>query len=321
MVRWYMLIFLVILAAACTAIQPVPPTTLPAKRIALTFDDIPRGPGAFLSEDDRTARLIAALDDAGVEQAALFLNPGKIAERPGAERRIDAYVAAGHVIANHTNSHPQLSSTAVATYLADIDAAEEWLDGRAGYRPWFRFPYLDEGRSDVAKRDAIRSGLAERGLRNGYVTVDASDWFYDQLSREAGAAGDSIDMAALRELFVESHVQSAEFSDTLARQTIGRSLAHIMLLHETDLSALWIGDLVAALEAAGWTIVTADEAFADPVAIEATRYDTPSAQAQGTRIEMIAWERGIPAPRWYARNNTELARAEFNRRVLGRKAD
>jgi hypothetical protein len=31
---------------------------------------------------------------------------------------------------------------------------------------------------------------------------------------------------------------------------------------------------------------------------------------------MVAWERGFPAPRWYARNNQALATAEFERRVL-----
>ena len=37
-------------------------------------------------------------------------------------------------------------------------------------RSWFRFPYLDEGAGDKEKRDAVRAGLAERGLVNGYVT-------------------------------------------------------------------------------------------------------------------------------------------------------
>ena len=71
-------------------------------------------------------------------------------------------------------------------------------------------------------------------------------------------------------------------------------------------------DLVAALRRAGWTIVTADEAFADPVA--AARPDVPV--AQGTLTEALAWERGLPAPRWYARNDTRLADRLFAERVL-----
>jgi hypothetical protein len=42
--------------------------------------------------------------------------------------------------------------------------------------------------------------------------------------------------------------------------------------------------------------------------------DVPS--AQGTLPEAIAWEQGLPAPRWYERNNTDLANRLFSERVL-----
>lgn len=117
---------------------------------------------------------------------------------------------------------------------------------------------------------ATRCGraLAARELSNGYVTVDGSDWHMEQLAVEAVCAGRRIDMDALRDLYVGTHVEAAEFYDALARRTIGRSPAHVLLLHETDLAALWIGDLVAALRARGWEIVTPDDAFADPLRTE-----------------------------------------------------
>lgn len=301
-------LLLALLLAACATIAEPPAE----KRIALTFDDIPRDRGAWLDDEERTRRLIAGLREAGVAQAAFFLNPGRIAEMPGSEARIAAYVAAGHVMANHSATHPHLNVTDPAAYLADIDAAEAWLKGRPGYRPWFRHPYLDEGQRDLAKRDAIRAGLAARGLTNGYVTVDASDWFYEQAAIDAVKAGKTIDRDALRDLYIESHVESAEFTDALARRALGRSPAHVLLLHETDLAAFWIADLVRALEARGWRIVSADEAFADPIAQIAP--DVPV--AQGTLIEAIAWERGLPEPRWYPRNNTAVAGKLFEERVL-----
>ncbi|WP_375427540.1 polysaccharide deacetylase family protein [uncultured Sphingomonas sp.] len=282
------------------------------KRIALTFDDVPRGRGAFMTPDERTRRLLAALRRARVRQAAFFLNPGSLAGRRGGERRIGAYAAAGHVLANHSWSHPHLHATSAADYLADIDRAEAWLRGRKGYRPWFRYPFLDEGGRDKGKRDAVRAGLAARSLRNGYATVDASDWNMERLTVEARAAGKPIDTAALRDLYVESHVEAAGFYDDLARRTLGRSPAHVLLLHETDIAALYVGDLVEALRRAGWKIVGVDEAFADPVA--AARPDVPS--AQGTLTEALAWEKGLPAPRWYARNDTALADRLFAERVL-----
>jgi peptidoglycan-N-acetylglucosamine deacetylase len=315
LIRLLLALLLLPLAACATAGGEAPPPE--AKRIALTFDDVPRGPGAFLTQEERALRLIEALRRAGVAQAAFFVNPGFLEnpERAGGEARIAAYVRAGHVLANHSYSHPRLSTTAADAYLADIDKAETWLKGRQGRRPWFRFPFLDEGRDDKAKRNAIRRGLAARGLRNGYVTVDASDWNMEHLAIEARKAGKPIDMEALRDLYVESHVEAAEFYDDLARRTLGRSPAHVLLLHETDLAALWIEDLVKALRARGWEIITADEAFAHP--ISTAQPDVPS--AQGTLIEALAWEKGLPAPRWYERNNIALASRLFAERVLKEK--
>lgn len=285
------------------------------KRIALTFDDVPRKAGAFFTPDQRTIKLIAALKRAGVKQAAFFVNPGNLAkpDGQGGEDRITAYVAAGHVIANHSFSHPMLSATAADAYLADIDKATDWLKGREGYRPWFRFPFLDEGREDKAKRDAIRAGLKVRGLRNGYVTAEASDWNMDDNTIATVKAGKAINMAALRDYYVALHVEAADFDDDLARRTIGRSPAHVMLLHETDIAALFIGDLVAALRKDGWEIVTADKAYADPIA--RVMPDTPS--AQGTLTEAMAWQKGLPAPRWYRYNDLKEANARFRKDVLG----
>lgn len=308
---------LLALAACSIADGPRQAPAQHRKAIALTFDDVPRAPGAFLTPEERARRLIAGLKRARVGQAAFFINPGFLTrpEGQGGEERIAAYVAAGHVIANHSFSHPHLSAISPEAYLADIDNGEEWLRGRAGRRAWFRFPFLDEGGSDKPRRDAVRAGLARRGLANGYVTVDASDWNMEQLAIDAKAAGKHMRMDGLRRLYVESHVEAAEAYDALAMKTLGRSPMHVLLLHETDLAALFLPDLVAALRAAGWEIVTADAAFADPIAPLAATVDVPS--AQGTLIEALAWERGIPAPRWWPGNQTVIGKQRFDREVLG----
>ena len=309
MTRWATAFFLALLM-----LNAVPAAA--QKMIALSFDDVPRGRGAFFTPDERTKRIIAGLKKAKAPQAVFFVNPAAIGhdDGVGGAERIAAYVAAGHVIANHSNTHPHLSAMTADAYLADIDAAEAWLKGRPGYRPWFRFPFLDEGGKDKAKRDALRAGLAARGLRNGYVTAESSDWHLETLTHEAVQAGKKVDRKALGTLYVSWHVEAADFADAMMQRVTGRQPVQVMLLHETDLAALYIGDLVRALRRDGWTVVSADQAYADPVG-EAMP-DTPS--ANGTLTEALAWAAGVPAPRWYRYNQTDLATAVFRAKVLGK---
>ena len=309
MIRIVLTVFALVLAAAAQA-APRPDS----KRIALSFDDVPRRAGAFLTPDQRTQGILSGLAAAKVEQAVFFVTTGNLdkPEGEGGEARIMMYSGAGHLIANHSHAHRRLSQVPAGDYLEDVDRASAWLRNRPGYRPWFRFPFLDEGRADKAKREAVRAGLAARGLANGYVTADGADWNMETLTIAAREAGKPMDMKALRELYVETMVGAADFYDGLARRTLGRSPAHILLLHETDLAALFLPALVDALRKDGWRIIGADEAYADPIAGAAP--DTPS--AQGTRTEAMAWEKGLPAPRWYERENVKVANALFAERVL-----
>jgi len=299
---------------ALVAAVGMAPAAAQDKRIALSFDDIPRFPGAFMTPDERTVTLIEALKEAGVEQAAFFVTTGNLDEDYGrnGEARIRAYVEAGHVIANHSRSHSHLSDTTVAGYVADLDQAEAWLDGRPGQRRWYRFPYLDEGH-DVERRDAVRDALRQRGLSNGYVTVDNYDWAIDDLVRKALADKREIDLRALGDFYAETAVEAADFYDRIARETLGRSPAHVFLLHETDLNALFIVDVVAALQADGWQIITIDEAYRDPIA--QTEPDT--LVLGGGRVSALAAVAGRDRKDlFYARNSeAELARL-FEDRVI-----
>lgn len=286
------------------------------KRIALSFDDVPRIAGEFFTPDERAIKLIAALDRAGVEQAGFFVTTGNLQESHGVggEDRIRAYVAAGHVIANHSHSHQWLSRTGLGDYVVDLDVAEEWLAGRSGHRAWFRFPYLDEGRKDPVKRDALRVALRERGLLNAYVTVDNYDWYLDKLANVAKAGEQAMDLHALGLLYAETLVHSANFYDEIAVKVMGRSPAHVLLLHETDLAALFIEDTVEAFRKDGWEIISMDEAYADPI----SSIEPDTLYLGSGRVAAIAHTKGYkPADLVHERTDEEVLDRLFAERVLG----
>ncbi|HWA01119.1 MAG TPA: polysaccharide deacetylase family protein [Caulobacterales bacterium] len=236
----------------------------PLKEIAFTFDDAPLPDGPYFTGHERARRIIAVLRAARV-QAMFFVNPG----RPERDRdaRYHAYAAAGHIIANHTWDHPNLAQTSVADYVANVERADRALRPLLGFGPWFRYPYLSEGET-VAKRDAVRMALMRLGYAQGYVTADGYDWYLDQLTRNAVAGGQRLDRRALRDLYVQSALDGANYIDRMARATLDRSPRQVLLMHENDLEALFLPDLIRALRNDGWRIISPVEAYADPIAGE-----------------------------------------------------
>ena len=121
---------LALLAAAClAACATATPDEAGAKRIALTFDDVPRNAGVFLSEDERTTRLIDGLERAGVEQAAFFVTTGNLDQTTGGAERIARYV--GEVLPGGHFGQVHVAVRVVGQHMARRDITRDPL-GPAG---------------------------------------------------------------------------------------------------------------------------------------------------------------------------------------------
>ena len=126
--------------------------------VALTFDDGPN--------DVATPQLLEVL--ARHEARATFFNMGNFArERPEIVRQV---VAAGHVLGNHSMSHPRLSTQSasrVRQELADCNAVLEEIAGAAVR--FFRPPF-------GARRPAVMRAARELGLTPVLWNVFGYDW-------------------------------------------------------------------------------------------------------------------------------------------------
>lgn len=253
-----------------------------AKTIALSFDDAPRGQGPIFNGDQRSIELIKQLQAVNTGPVAFFVTTKNL-DLANNRARIHRYADTGHLIANHSHNHKWLRKTEAEDYLKDIDQAESLLNGFKNRRPWFRFPYLDEGR-DLAKRDKVREELAKRKLDSGYVTVDNYDWYIEAQWQKAVDAGKKVDIDALREVYIEMLMSAIEFYDQMAVEALNRSPHHVLLLHENDLAALFIGDLVKELHENGWKIISPDQAFTDEIA----QYQPKTMRTGQGRISGIA---------------------------------
>jgi len=230
-------------------------------RVAITMDDV-RWQG--IPEERRAAAEERLLGHLQGTRAFLFAAGQHVDNAHGAEV-LARWSAAGHRIGNHTYSHRALlGKIAPEEFEQDVLRNEAALRRYSGFRKWFRFPALKEGATrDV--RDRLRRFLARHGYRNGAVTIDASDWYYDQRLVSRLAADRSFDVQRYRQPYLDHIWDRAQFYDRLSRDVLGRSVAHTLLVHYNLLNALFLGDLLAMFQAKGWGIIGAEEAFADPV--------------------------------------------------------
>ena len=254
------------------------------QQVALTFDDAPKSDGALYTGLKRSEILIKKLGDYGVN-AAFFVN-SKNMDDVG-KLRVKMYGQAGHVIANHTHSHPRIDDIGVESYIEDIKLAHEKLKDIPGFKPWFRYPYLDEGK-DEESRDLIRDALKGMGYINGYVTVDNYDYYLDYMYQQAMKENKKINYNRLKDLYIEHLWESMKFYEEIGRKILGRSPKHVLLLHENDLAALFMDDLIAYIRGEGWEIISAEEAYRDPIA----KYIPDVLMNNQGRIAAIAREDG-----------------------------
>lgn len=102
---------------------------LPLKTLTLTFDD---GPGR------RTIELADYLAERGIH-ATFFINGAKVAGRQGA---LDTIVGRGHLLANHTQNHKQLTALSGATIVKEITETDDLIAQVQPDGPWvIRAPF------------------------------------------------------------------------------------------------------------------------------------------------------------------------------------
>jgi peptidoglycan/xylan/chitin deacetylase (PgdA/CDA1 family) len=243
-----------------TILHAAPP---PAPRVAITMDDfqwrrIPdpaKANQALLDTFARHANL----------QAAIFVC-GQNVDDPTGRQLLRAWSDAGHLIGNHTYSHLSYNSPQVgfSAFSADLLRGEAVVNKLPAFRKMFRFPFLHEGQTEV-KRDRMRRFLAQHGYRNGHVTIDNSDWYYDQRLRQRLLANPHEDTKPYRDAYLDHIWDRTTYYDGIAQTVLHRTVPHTLLLHYTYLNSLFLHDLLTMFETKGWQLLSAKTAYEDAV--------------------------------------------------------
>jgi peptidoglycan-N-acetylglucosamine deacetylase len=123
--------------------------------------------------------------------------------------------------------------------------------------------------------------------------VDNYDWEMNRLLQKAIQTGKKVDYDKLRQLYLDVLLACIEFYDNMAVNLLGRSPKHVLLLHENDINALFIGDLVRELRKLGWQIISPKLAYTDAIA---TQVSSSIFLRNSGRIAEMASDLGFQGP-------------------------
>jgi peptidoglycan/xylan/chitin deacetylase (PgdA/CDA1 family) len=234
------------------------------KQIAITMDDPQTNTTALLSPSERNTAILETLGKANLK-AALFVCGMRVDDESGLDL-LQQWDRAGHVLGNHTYSHPYLPSSdvSVESYIDDIARGEKVVAALPQFQRLFRFPFLKEGNT-IDKRDGVRSFLSKRGYRIGHVTIDASDWYVDGRMAARLKVDPGADLSPYRDFYLQHLWDRAKFYDDLSTQVLDRPVRHTLLVHHGLLNALFLEDVIDMFESRGWQWVNASDAFDDDI--------------------------------------------------------
>jgi peptidoglycan/xylan/chitin deacetylase (PgdA/CDA1 family) len=237
-----------------------------AQSVAITIDDGPHiAETPRLSAQQRNQAMLAALAKHNVK-AALFVTANNGATTPFGYALAKAWGDAGHAIGNHTMSHPDLNSEKVSlqSYQQEILDCDNIIASLPGYQKWFRYTYLREGKTPE-KRDGMRSFLQAQKYRNAYVSLDTSDWRFNEKLIEVLKRDSQADLSEIKLAYLAHIKQRALAYRELSYKLQGRDIPQVLLLHHNLVNALWLDDVIQQFKSMGWSFTTTAQAYTDPV--------------------------------------------------------
>lgn len=238
----------------------------PQRAVALTFDDIPgvSYPRADVCDARAVtawnAKLLATLRAHRAPALGLVVASNTCDGALPLPSILDAWLAAGHGLGNHTYSHPDFNSRTLAEYERDIIRGEAPLRAaltRHGQKLiYFRHPQLHTG-DTAAKKAGLAAFLEQRGYVVAPVTFDNQEWVL------ANAYARTLDKR-IAEAYVPFMESTVTFFEKRTREVLGRDIPQILLLHMNALNADTLDELLRMFERRGYRFITVDAALRDP---------------------------------------------------------
>lgn len=287
-------------------------TGVPARRVAITFDDLPVVSRLYTEDAEQarlTQRLLAAVRAQRVP-AIGFVNEGKLYRDgvldSGQVALLRLWTAAGFELGNHTYSHLDLHTTPFGDFARDFvrgDSVTRRVLADVGGQPrYFRHPFLHTGR-DLDTRAKLQDTLVAHGYRVAPVTIDNYDYVFAVAYERALRARDAKGTRAVANEYLSYMERVFAYYERQSTALLGREISQVLLLHANALNADTFDALARMIRARGYAFVPLDQALADSAYASADTYVGPAgitwlhrwALTRGLRGAFFAGEPEVPA--------------------------
>lgn len=257
--------------------------TKPARRVAVTFDDLPMtgggnpdGPAVVENNRKIVATLVAnRIPAVGFVNERQLEAPGQQEERRAALR---LWVEAGLELGNHTYAHKYFYNTPLAEFQQEVIKGEPFtrqlLAARGMRLRYFRHPFLNTGRT-LADKQAFEKFLSERGYRVAPVTHDNMEWVFGREYAKALVAKDDEKARRVAAEYVPYMEQMFEFYEKLSVELFGREIPQVLLVHANLLNGDHFPKMVEMMKRRGYQFVTLEDALKDEAYKHADSYVGP----------------------------------------------
>lgn len=231
------------------------------KEICLTFNELPVAK-AF-DEVDRTAITYLILDALKRHnvKATGFVVGNNIEDSWDI---LGQWLNNGHKLGSMSQTNEDFNGLSIQKGIREIRTGDQTIDqmlsGFGQKKRYFRFPYLHYGRT-VESREQTSMFLEAHGIIVAHATIVPDDFLYNLTLDKLGHEPDSSDFNRLMNEYVNHVLDELERVERLTSQIIGGRGRQILSLRANRLNAVFLEDLLGALEDSGYRFISLDRAL------------------------------------------------------------
>jgi peptidoglycan/xylan/chitin deacetylase (PgdA/CDA1 family) len=247
----------------------------PTKQICITFDELPVSAGFGEVDIEAVTYLVLETLKSHKVKAAGFVVGERI------ETSFDVlgqWLNEGHRLGSMTYSNQDLHGIGIQQFIGQIQkgtsALEPMLSGFGQKKRYFRYPYLHHGENINTKKQ-VRLYLDDHNIIVCPATVVPDDYLYNLTLEKMGKQPDSAAYDNLLNEYINHVLDELERAEEFAKKLEGRPVKHILLLRASRLNAVYLDEMLTALEDMGYGFVTLDSALKDKLYSRSEAYFGP----------------------------------------------